>query len=113
MGLIRFAVHPTSLIADWPEVYRGYLTGSDGRGFPTRIEVDEEYVGCRRTTSESCKFHVAYPVPDFGRPFVSTASLPEREQPYLLVVELARGKDRKSTRLNSSHIPLSRMPSSA
>ena len=25
----------------------------------------------------------------------------------------ANGKDRKSTRLNSSHIPLSRMPSSA
>ena len=92
MGLIRFAVHPTSLIADWPEVYRGYLTGSDGRVFPTRIEVDEEFVGCRRTTSESCKFHVAYPVPEFGRPFISTASLPEREQPYLLVVELARGK---------------------
>ena len=29
------------------------------------------------------------------------------------VVSLASNKDRKSTRLNSSHIPLSRMPSSA
>lgn len=92
MGLIRFAVHPASLMADWPEVYRGYLTGADGRVFPTRIEVDDEIVGCRRTTSESCKFHVAYPVEGFGRPMVSTASLPEREQPYLLAVELARGK---------------------
>lgn len=92
MGLIRFAVHPASLIDDWPEVYRGYLTGSDGRVFPTRIEVDGGIVGCRRATSESCKFHVAFPVEGFGRPFVSTASLPEREQPYLLVVELARGK---------------------
>ena len=27
--------------------------------------------------------------------------------------EVHKGKDRKSTRLNSSHIPLSRMPSSA
>ena len=33
---------------------------------------------------------------------------------YLLVVSIQRvGQDRKSTRLNSSHIPLSRMPSSA
>lgn len=92
MGLIRFAVHPASLMEDWPEVYRGYLSGADGRVFPTRIEVDGHIVGCRRTTSESSKFHVAFPVPDFGRPIVITASLPERAQPYLLVVELARGK---------------------
>lgn len=92
MGLIRFAVYPASLTEDWPEVYRGYLTGSDGRVFPTRIEVDGDIVGCRRTTSESCKFHVTFPVEGFGRPVVNTASLPEREQPYVLVVELARGK---------------------
>jgi GH35 family endo-1,4-beta-xylanase len=92
MGLIRFAVHPASLMEDWPEVYRGYLSGADGRVFPTRIEVDGQVVGCGRTTSESSKFHVAFPVPGFGRPVVITASLPEREQPYLLVVELARGK---------------------
>ena len=92
MGLIRFAVHPASLIEDWPEGYRGFLTGSDGRVFPTRIEIENHLVGCRRTTSESSKFHVAYPVPGFGRPIVITASLPEREAPYLLVVELARGK---------------------
>ena len=30
-----------------------------------------------------------------------------------LIVKLGDGQDRKSTRLNSSHIPLSRMPSSA
>ena len=32
---------------------------------------------------------------------------------YVLEVIRAEGTDRKSTRLNSSHIPLSRMPSSA
>ena len=36
-----------------------------------------------------------------------------REQPIPPVVEALRAPDRKSTRLNSSHIPLSRMPSSA
>ena len=92
MGLIRFAVHPASLIDDWPEVYRGYLTGADGRVFSTRIEVDGGIIGCRRTSSESCKFHVAWPVLGFGRPVVATASLPERDEPYLLPVELARGK---------------------
>lgn len=92
MGLIRFAVHPAKLLSDWPEVYAGYLTGADGRVFPTRIEILDNIVGCRRTTSESAKFHVSWPVKGFGRLIIPTASLPEREQPYLLAVELARGK---------------------
>lgn len=92
MGLIRFLVHPESLLSDWPEVYRGYLCGADGRVFPTRIEVAENLVQCRRTSSESCKFYVSWPIEGYGRPVTSTASLPEREEPYLLAVELARGK---------------------
>ena len=35
------------------------------------------------------------------------------EQPIDLILHTPGGLDRKSTRLNSSHIPLSRMPSSA
>jgi len=92
MGVIRFAVHPASLFDDWPEVYRGYLTGADGRVFSTRIEIEDGIIGCRRTSSESCKFQVTWPVLGFGRPLVATASLPERDEPYLLSVELARGK---------------------
>ena len=92
MGLIRFAVHPASLLSDWPEVHAGYLTGADGRVFQTRIEILDNIVGCRRTSSESAKFHVVWPVKEFGRIVIPTASLPEREAPYLLPVELARGK---------------------
>ena len=92
MGLIRFAVHPASFLADWHEVHAGYLTGADGRIFSSRIEILDNIVGCRRTSSESAKFHVAWPVKDFGRIIIPTGSLPEREIPYLLVVELARGK---------------------
>ncbi len=92
MGLIRFLVHPAGRMDDWPEVYRGYLSGADGRIFPTRIEVDGTLVVARRSTAESSKFHVACPIPGFGRPVLHTASLPEREQPYHLLVELARGE---------------------
>jgi len=92
MGLIRFAVHPASQMEDWPEVHRGYLSGADGRIFATRIELEGSIVGCRRSSSESSKFHVAWPVAGFGRVMLQTASLPERDAPYLLAVELARGK---------------------
>lgn len=92
MGLMRFIVHPESLLADWPEIHRGYLCGSDGRVYPTRIELDGNVVLCRRTTSESAKFYVGWPIPGYGRPVMGTATLPEREAPYVLAVELARGK---------------------
>ncbi len=91
MGLIRFAVYPAGLLTDWTQVQRGYLTGMDGRVFPTQIEIDGNIIGCRRISSESCKFHVAWDVPGHGLLVLNTASLPEREAPYLLAVELARG----------------------
>ncbi len=92
MGLIRFAVYPAARMTDWAQVQRGYLTGADGRIFPTRIELADNVVGCRRASNESCKFHVAWDVAGFGRPVLNTTSLPEREAPYVMAVELARGK---------------------
>jgi hypothetical protein len=47
---------------------------------------------CRRHCSDSGKLHIAWPVAGQGRPMLSTASLAERAEPYLLPVELARGK---------------------
>lgn len=92
MGVMRFLIHPRELLDGWPEVFRSYVSGADGRVFTTRIEVDGNIVACRRQASESGKLHVAWPVPGFGRPVISTTSLAEREEPYLLPVELARGK---------------------
>lgn len=92
MGLLRFVVSPEELLKDWPEVYRGFLAGPDGRIFPSRMEIDGNIIGCRRNTSESGKFHVAWPVPGHGRLLLTTGSLPERNEPYILALELARGK---------------------
>jgi hypothetical protein len=80
------------LILAWPEVFDGYLSGADGRVFATEIEVTGNVVTCRRSSNDSGRLHIAWPVSGFGRPVISTASLPEREEPYLLPLELARGK---------------------
>ncbi len=92
MGVMRFLVYPPELLDEWPEVFRGYVSGMDGRVFPTRIEVHDNVLACRRQTSESGKFAVSWPVPGFGRPVLLTSSLTEREEPYVLAVELARGR---------------------
>ena len=92
MGLMRFLVYPESMLGDWPEIYRAHLSGLDGRIYPTRVEVVGNLVTCRRPHSDSGKLHVPWPVPGHGRPVLSTTSLREREAPYLLSLELARGK---------------------
>lgn len=92
MGVMRFRVRPRELLDDWPEVFRAYISGMDGRVYPTRIEVNDDLVTCRRQVSESGRLNVAWPVEGFGRPVVTTSSLAERDEPYILPVELARGK---------------------
>lgn len=92
MGVMRFLIHPVELLQNWPEVYRAYICGPDLSVCPTRVEIDGPLIACRRQTSESGKLYVAWEVPGFGKPVLGTASLPEREEPYLLPVELARGK---------------------
>jgi hypothetical protein len=92
MGVMRFLVLPAEAATDWPEASSAYITALDGRVFPSRVELQGNILACTRATSESGKLHVAWPVRGFGRPVLTTASLPENESPYLLVLELARGK---------------------
>ncbi len=92
MGVMRFLVHPPERLAAWPEAHRAYITGFDRHVFPTRVEIHGNVMTCRRPHSDSGKLHVVYPVEGFGRPVLTTASLPENDQPYLLALELARGR---------------------
>ena len=92
MGVMRFLIDPTAMPRDWPEVYRAYICLYDQSVCPTRVEVDSNVIACRRQVSDSGKLNVAWEVAGFGKPVLSTASLREREEPYLLPVELARGK---------------------
>lgn len=92
MGVIRFLIHPPELLENWPEVYRAYISSVDGRVHPTRVEIEGNVITCRRNAADSGRLHVAWPVEDFGRPVLCTSCLVERDEPYLLNVELARGK---------------------
>lgn len=92
MGVMRFLVRPVELLADWPEKHRAYLSGMDQFVWPTRVDTEGEYLVLRRTSSDSAKLNIPWSVPGFGEQVVTTSSLPERDQPYLLPLELARGK---------------------
>jgi Glycosyl hydrolase family 10 len=93
MGVVRFQVSSLqTLEKHWPDIYRAFMTGADGRVYPTRVEIDGSIITCRRMVSDSGRLYVGWPVPGFGTPVVCTASLVERAEPYLLTLELARGK---------------------
>ncbi|MCA9080236.1 MAG: endo-1,4-beta-xylanase [Planctomycetaceae bacterium] len=89
---MRFRVLPHELAQSWTDWRQAYLSGVDGRIFPTRLEFSDDQFVCRRSQNDSGKLSVPWPVKGFGCPIVTTASLNERETPYLLPLELARGK---------------------
>ena len=92
MGVMRFTVFPQNLLGSSNDVPEAYVSGFDGRVFPSRMEHDGTTLECRRNTPDSGKLSLPYPVEGFGRPVISTASLREHEDAYILALELARGK---------------------
>src|SRR5688500_3077398 len=59
---------------------------------PTRGQIGAECLVLTRDQNESGYLVIPWPVEPFGTIVVSTTTLREREEPYRLVVELARGK---------------------
>ena len=90
MGVLRFRIEPPSLIPSGPAP-SAYITGADGRVHVTRCEVQDGVLNLYRQSSESSTAHIAVCIPDRGQLVLSTTSLPEREHPYHLGVELLRG----------------------
>ena len=89
MGVMRFHMHPTSHLNGAPP--HAHMTGFDGRTFPMRVEVDGETLVCTRNQSDSGRLHVLWPTEAAGAVMLSTASLRERTDPYVLALEVARG----------------------
>lgn len=91
---MRFLIHPKSSFSldDWQEAHWAYFGGREGAVFPTTIELDDNILICHRQPAGSGRLHLSYPVEGFGSPLLCTSSLREQEEPYLLSLELARGK---------------------
>lgn len=90
MGMMRFLVpRPESLAADAAE--RCYITGLDEIPWQSRAQRSGDMLTVRRSESDSGCFHIPWNVAGYGELMLATASLMERDRPYHLPVELARG----------------------
>jgi hypothetical protein len=92
MGLLKFRIPsplPESRLAD---LRRSCVTGLDRTPSRLSVEIRKDLLLCQRGTTESGRLFCPWPVEGFGSPFIGTATLGERPEPYHLAVELARGK---------------------
>lgn len=94
MGVMRFLVHSNESIDQSVKDQQAYVSGLDGHIFPSTTEwaAEENILESRRDAKDSGKFHIAWDVPGHGRPIIGTCTLNEREKPFILALELARGK---------------------
>lgn len=91
MGVTRLAVHARERISD-DRLARVYATGPDELPYFTRAYRSGDQIVVERNDDASGAICIPWPVVGEGEWLLSTATLMERERPYLLEVELARGE---------------------
>jgi hypothetical protein len=90
MGLMRFLVTPPERLTD-EVAQQAYVSGVDRATWETRATADGGELALHRAVSDSGNLHLPWPVEGRGWLTLSTGSLLEQPQPYLLPLELARG----------------------
>ena len=92
MGLMKFRIPsplPEPRVAD---LRKSYITGLDRTPSRLSVEIRKDVLICQRSTTESGRLFAPWSIEGHGSPFLGTATLGERPDPYPLPIELARGK---------------------
>lgn len=91
MGLMRFLVHPPGSISE-DAASRAYFCGHDLIPWMSLNHVAPDELLIERAGSDSGNLHIPWQVEGRGEVTLATSTLIERGEPYLLPLELARGK---------------------
>ena len=95
MGDMRFELRPPERVCD-AMVRRAYLAGLDRvpwRARTVRVDaLDHVELRIERRESEAGSLSIPWPVAGYGYLALSTGTLTERDEPYAIPLELARGK---------------------
>lgn len=90
--MLRFRVFRDGAVPAEFDLSTAYLVGSDN----VAIRGDFNYSGgeilCRKRAAGPAALSVLWDTPEFGSVMLETTRLPEREEPYILNLELARGR---------------------
>ncbi len=92
MGVMKFRLPSNEAGRKLPDFRKAYITGLDRTPSRLAVELRTGMMSCIRDTTESGRLFVPWSIEGYGTPLVGTATLAERADPYMLPVELARGK---------------------
>lgn len=91
MGRMRFLVHPPNrLTAESAE--KAYVCGYDFTPWPCRSRIVDQQLVIERASTDSGNVNVPWSLDGEPELMLSTGTLIERDRPYNLGIELARGK---------------------
>lgn len=91
VGQLRFIVPDMTRISD-RSAQQAYLTGFEPIPNYCRTRLNDGELTVEREGFDSCKLNIPWRVEGYGEMLIATATLMQRERPYLLPLELARGK---------------------
>lgn len=90
-GMMRFLVPPSRKIPRLA-VERAFLAGFDQVPWSCQSRFENGELSIERSVSDSGKLYIPWLTPGHGELVLCTGTLMERPKPYVLAVELARGK---------------------
>jgi len=90
---VRFQVFNDGKCADNFTVCGAHLFGTDGVGIRrAQVNFSDGYIECKKPNLETAGLVLLWPIDGFGKVLLPTTCLPERAEPYILNVEIARAK---------------------
>ncbi len=90
--MLRFQVFRDGQPPAELDLSTAYLTGSENIPIRSDLVYDNGMIICRKRAGGPAALSLLWPVEGFGVVMLETTRLPEREEPYILNVELARGR---------------------
>lgn len=88
--MLSFAVYQDGSLATEYPLHHGHLLGPDDIGIQGDVSVADGHIVCEKRSVESAALCLLADLGDRGNVMLQTCLLPERDEPYLLHVELAR-----------------------
>lgn len=90
--MLRFQVFIDGVPPQDFDLSTAYLLGSDQVPIRGEFSYANGEIVCRKRAAGPAALMVMWPIKNFGSVLLETTRLPERDQPYLLNLELARGR---------------------
>lgn len=90
--MLSFAAYKNGTLADKVNLSGAYVVGTDDVPLRAEITLQDGVIHCKKRAAGPAGLAILWEVAGFGQILLETIRVQEREQPYILQVELARGR---------------------